>query len=382
MRTAWVFAFVLAACDRATPPPKHTPATAEQAAEAGRRFVAAALPCDETKLGELIDHEALAARFAAHSPIKTNSATMREIRDEKRTPHIVCEWQRKASSYTFLHVHTVAGEPRPVLRRVVKSDRTGVQMVGYDELVLDASMGDSPRVVDIYSYVQGQALSELLAGEAAAIGSSVSDLSGAREIDDAINHARRLTSERRFTEALAAIDALPKAVHRSRAVQMMRLKIANNLSETAYKQAIDEIAATFPGDPTIAMVLVDGHILGKDYDAALRDVDVLDQAIGGDPWQDAIRAEILVRRDRPGDLELASTRAESAIRGEPRMSKGYFARLDVQLTSKRFPEALDTMTLLSNQFQAKWDDDKLRATPSFAELVATPEYAAWRTSHP
>jgi hypothetical protein len=357
--------------------------TAEQATDVGQQFLAAALPCVESKVGDLIDHEALAGRFKAHSKNKANSLVVRKIVDERFAAHLVCAWQRKTVSYKVLHVHTVDGQPRPILRRVVKSERTGVQMVAYDELVLAASRKDHRvRVIDIYSYVTGQMLSELLGSGADATAAAVEDEPGfgALGVIAGIGNAKRLKAEGKYVEALAAIDGLPPALRRSRMVQMMRIGVANSVSQEAYKQALDEVAALFPDDPAIALVQIDADVLRQDYDAALHHVDVVDHAIGGDPWQDAIRAGILVKRNHPGDLEVAAQYADNVVRGEPQMSKGYFARLDVQLARKQTNEALGTMSELSRRFGAKWDDARLRTVPGFADLVATPEYEAWRAA--
>lgn len=378
MRFVWVI--VVAACTSAKPQENVDPVTVEQATEAAQQFLAAAQPCVESQLAELIDHDALGARLAARSN-GASSLLVQKITHDNFAGHLVCQWQAKAVSYKFLHVHTVHGQPRPVFRRVAKSSRTGVQMVAYDELLLGASRKDHRvRVIDIYSYVTGQTLSELLSGSTNATHESIEDGAGPMDIVAGVQKAKQLRAAGQFAEALAALDGLPPALRHSRGVLVMRMGIANSLSKEAYKQALDEIAAAFPDDPAMASVLIDGDVMREDYDAALRHIDVLDRAIGGDPWQDAVRTGILVKRNHPGDLERAAECAENVVRSEPKMSKGYFALLDVQLARKQFTEALTTMTRLADSFSAKWDDAKLRASPPFAELVATPEYAAWRAS--
>src|SRR5207253_810631 len=158
----------------------------------------------------------------------------------------------------------------PVLRRVVKSARNGIQMVAYDELVLGVSRKDHRvRVTDMYSYVTGQLLSESLASGASAIADSLdgdSDVGDALNIVAGMNRAKKLKDAGKFVEALAELDSLPTSLRQSRGVQIMRIGIANGLSLDAYKQALDEISTIFPNDPAIALVLVDADVLRHDYD--------------------------------------------------------------------------------------------------------------------
>src|SRR6185312_8717296 len=139
----------------------------------------------------------------------------------------------------------------------------------------------------------------------------------------AIKAARELHVAGKDVEALAKLDSLPAAVRATKAIAVMRVEIASAISRDAKRAALDEVATMFPNDPTIAMLEIDGALLRGDYDGALRNVDTVDRAIGGDPFQDAVRAEILLKRNHPGDLDRAHDLVESVIRADPALKKAW-----------------------------------------------------------
>ena len=104
----------------------------------------------------------------------------------------------------------------------------------------------------------------------------------------------------------------------------------------------------------------------------------VDTAIGGDPFQDTLRAEVYLKRGHAGDLDRAAASADAAIAAEPALVEGWFARLDVEVARERWPAALTAMDAIRRRFDLQLDDARLRASPGFAGLVASPEYAAWR----
>ena len=364
---------------RQAAPPDVEPVTVAQATEFARAFADAALPCDRGKLDPLFDASAFGARFRHGESTPAIEGTARAIERTTAGPATICGWQAGVESYQLLRVRSVDGQPRPLFRRILRDARTGMRVVGYDDVMLGAARGDHQvRAIDIFQYAQGQWLSEILRSMTDATVEASSEPSQAQAINDRVERAHRLGQAGQPREALAEIDALPAAVHRTRGIQTMRVAIANAISQDAHKQALDELAATFPDDPSVALLQVNGAVLRKDYDAALHCLDQIDHAIGGDAWQDAVRAEVLLLRGGRGDLEAAQARADAAIRDEPGLVKGWWARLDVALTQNRWATALATMDELHDRFQVEFSDEAMHKLAIYRGLLETPAYAAWR----
>lgn len=370
---------LLVGCEKGSQHEVVDPVSADQATALAAEVGSAAFPCDVEKLAPLIDGDAVADRVekAAHSSGgKLGAATT--FKDPHSIARILCGWNQGVEGYRMLHLRSEKGEPRIVMRRLARAARKPVVIVGYDELQLGMSKVDHKvRVVDIYSYTQGDWLSSLLAGGMDAI--TEEGTGGSLDASHTLHTSRELQKQGKYTEALAAIDSLPKNVRTSRMVQMARVRLADQVSEDQYKQALDELAGLFPDDPSVALIEVDGAFLRHDYDAALRNIDTLDKAIGGDPFQDAIRAEVYLKRDQPGDLDRAAERAEAAIKAEPTLAKGWWARLDTAVHRKQWQLAIETIEHLQQHFGATLTDEALHKLPEYADFLASPEYQAWRS---
>jgi hypothetical protein len=281
--------------------------------------------------------------------------------------------------YRVLRVKTVAGQPRPVIRRLSRAAQDRDLAVSYDELELGASRADHQvRIVDLYSYFAGQWLSEAMAGtNDLAVEAQGEAVEIARKIDD----IQRLRAEGKPAEALALLDALPERIRTARAVQLGRVTIAQALSPEAYRDALDRVAKQFPNDPSFALLQIDGDVLRGEYDAALRDIDLIDGAIGGDPFEDATRAEIYLKRNKPEDLDKAAQRAQAALDAEPTLVKAWYTALDVAVARRQWPQSVAVLDALRRRFRVSIDEAQLRELPgNWNGLLESREYIAWRTT--
>lgn len=373
MRFLLVVVMVLGACEKKQAPAP--PAVSEtEATEFAKQLAAATMPCDIEKVASMVDGDGVVARMKRGAKSKETEFGLAHFQDPHAVARIVCAWQQGVEGYRMLHMGKREDQPAPIMRRLARAARKPVVIVGYDQLNLE-KQGKDVKLVDVYSYTQGDFLDNLLVNGMDAM--SDQGVGGSMDAASALKKSRELQSDGKYAEALGVIDALPKQVHDSRMVQMARLRVADQLSEDAYKQALDELAQLFPNDPSVALVDVDGAFLRHDYTKALADIDIIDKAIGGDPFQDAIRASVYLQRNQPGDYDKAAAAAEKAIKTEPTLAKGWWARLDVAVKRKDYKLAVETMQHLRDDFGAKLDPDALGKLPDYAAFLASDEYKAY-----
>jgi len=374
MRFVLVLALVVG-CEKSSHPVDTV--TADEATQFATQLGSAAFPCDVDKVADLIDADAMTDKLEKSMHGKNAKLAGTTFRDPHAAARILCGWNQGVEGYRMLRVHTADGQQRAVMRRLARAARKPVVIVGYDELQLGHSADHEVRLVDIYSYTQGDWLSSLLAGGIDAM--SDEGTAGGLDAAQTLRKSRELQKDGKYTEALAAIDSLPPNVRKSRMVQMARVRVADQVSQDQYKQALDELSGLFPNDPSVALIEVDGAFLRGDFDAALENIDTLDKAIGGDPFQDAIRAEVYLKRNRPGDLDRAAEHAEAAIKAEPTLAKGWWARLDTAVHRKQYKLAIETIEHLQQHFGAVLSDEAMHKIPEYADFLASPEYEAWRS---
>lgn len=334
-------------------------------------------PCDPKNLEPLIDRDAMAARFLAHTSLPGAQNAAQQIVNQPIAAKILCRAMTGIDEYKLLRVRPIDGSMRLVMRRLI-TDKTGMTIAGYDDIALGKSRDGEVRIVDSYSYIQGQWVSEVLSGNRDALAQSVDYLGDVPEMADTIHKAQQLHRQGLNKEALEIIDSLPKAAHEYRGVQMMRVRAAFAIGPEAYKQALDELATVFHEDVSVAMVEINGALSRNDFDAALKWIDKLDTALGGDAFQTANRALAYLHRNKPGDLELARQNVEKAIAMEPTLKRPYEVKLDLAIAEKKWSEATQMMTLLEDKYGVEFDDTKLAAQPSVVPLLESAEFKEWR----
>jgi tetratricopeptide (TPR) repeat protein len=365
----------------AGPPPMEVDPVTEAAAKTyAESFAKLAIPCDQAQMTAAIDAQAMAAKFAQHSKLPNRHGLARSLAGSPVGARIVCAWMNGIEDYKLLRVVVRDGEPRPIMRRTIRDPRSGALVFGYDELHVGTTRKDKTvRMVDAFSYVQGQWITELIGGNTAAMAQSLDYLGDLPLMAETVRKARDLQRSGNNAQALEIIDSLPTSVRNYRGVQLMRIRAAAGISPASYKQALDELATVFQNDPSIAMIEADGAFQRGDLDAALKWIDVIDKAIGGDAFQEAHRALAYLRK---GEIDKARVHADRAIAMEPTLARGHEVKLDIAIAQQQWSDAIAIMTELESKHGVAFDDAKLRAQPAVAGLVASPEYKAWRAKHP
>lgn len=147
------------------------------------------------------------------------------------------------------------------------------------------------KITDMFIYASGENLSATL----------IAFFNGVmtKNEDEALNNLDKVKSikdlilKNKNREALAEIDELPEKLRTARPVQLLRMSAAMNLdddNDSTYIKVIDEFNTLYPDNGKMALMLLDGYVLHKEYDKALACVNQLDSLINKDPLLDFYRA--------------------------------------------------------------------------------------------
>ncbi len=135
---------------------------------------------------------------------------------------------------------------------------------------------------------------------------------------------------------------------------------------------IEEFRKTYPNDRCIDLISIDGYFLHKDYDAAMKCVDRVDESLGGDPYLDTLRANVCEMR---GDHKEALRLCRRAIEREPSLLHAHWALVTFLLSDKDYPGVLAHLKEMDRRFSLSFDD--LSEVPAYAGFVKSPQYKKW-----
>ncbi len=286
------------------------------------------------------------------------------------------------SQFGLLRVHEKNGEIRALYRVAFGAD-VGL---AYQDYILARRPDGQVRAVDIDIYFSGERLSQTLRRMLIPLAahqnrSVLARLSG--EENDLVKHMPKLrqmvelTNSGRNTEAMAIYDALPESLKKDKTVMLNRLRATQPLDDAAYALALDEYIALFPGDPSIDLQAIDANVMKKKYDDAIRSVDRVDSALGGDPFLDSIRSNI---KQLAGDSQAAAALLEKAIAADPEQVEYYWQRIGLALELKDFDAVLKYLNLMDERFEVEFSD--LEQIAEYAGFVKSPQYQEWLKAHP
>jgi thioredoxin-like negative regulator of GroEL len=173
-------------------------------------------------------------------------------------------------------------------------------------------------------------------------------------------------------EAVEIYDSLPTQMKTEKTVMLLYVLAAERIDDATYTDAIDRFRQQHPDDPCLDMVSIDGYVLRAQYDEALRAVDRVDEAVGGDPYMNVVRANI---HRMQGDLTTSAALAQQAMDQDPKLVDAYWALLTVSLEENEFGETANWLTTIREKFDIEFND--IRGIPDYAEFLESPEYAEW-----
>jgi tetratricopeptide (TPR) repeat protein len=175
--------------------------------------------------------------------------------------------------------------------------------------------------------------------------------------------------------AIAIYRKLPLSLQKDKSLLLIRYRAAAELQDDEYTKAMDDFRKYHPDDPCIDIICVDAHFQDGEFDEALACVDRLDEAVGGDPYLELIRANVCIQDE---DYDGARKLAHKALEAEEDLIDAQWCLITISLAEKDFDETSRLLTKLAEEFGMEFDD--LTQVPEYAEYVKSPQYRQWLES--
>ncbi len=242
----------------------------------------------------------------------------------------------QSTGFTGQLISTVAGGGSSDLLRIIDVDgrkRARIRMihanntgVGYVDFVLGHNAGNQVVAQDMYLFYSGELFSQTLhrlavQGFASQNRSLLDRLKG---VDN--DFAKHLEDIRTISQDLAAGNAsagmqvyngLPDTLKADKMMKLIHIRLAQKMGDAEYERSLSDFRASFPNDPSSALLSVDYYLLKKQYSKALVAIDTLDKALGGDPYQNVQRAGVYYYMHDRSKAQAAIKQAVSAMPNDP-----------------------------------------------------------------
>ena len=172
---------------------------------------------------------------------------------------------------------------------------------------------------------------------------------------------------------IAAYKELPPSLQQSMAATAIYISALQRSDNTAaYKTALKQAAARFKA-VNFQFMLVDVYMMDKEYDQAVKCVDIFMQALEKDAALLTLKS---ILQNAKGDVPAARATLHEALELEPDCAYAHSKGLDVLLAAKDFPAVRDSMLFLEKtgryNFKENLNDEV------WAEFKKAPESAPWR----
>lgn len=334
--------------------------------------------CDPSLLRATVDLDRLVMRaigdLEAPEPIE-RSYTEGIVRNFDLASGI-CREVENGGKYSLLRVKVVDGRPRALFRMI------GSAGVNYHEFLLEPR--GNLRIVDIFVYSNGEWISDVVRrGFLPLARKTRPDRSAPLEPAEqyymenleAVTEMNRLSREGFHRDALAVYREMPHQLKSQRAVMMQRFDIAMRVGSQEYADAVHDLKQRFPNDPTVGLALIDYHFVRGRYARALASIDRMNELIGGDPYLDFFRANVLYAADRLAEAKLAARRA---IAAEADLENPYWTLLTISLDEKEFVETARLLTAMERELGLVLGD--IGVVPGYREFMQSVAYADWQAA--
>ncbi|TMM31061.1 hypothetical protein FDT66_03575 [Polaribacter aestuariivivens] len=279
------------------------------------------------------------------------------------------------SSYDFIRAYQDENKDFHLLFRLF-----GDGLNYHDHLV--KIINGQPKIVDSYIYLTGENLSEtfgqlyksvLYSSDFFSKYVKTSDVEILKDMNT-LKEIKQLNASGQFVRANEAYQSISNKSKRTKIFKLIHLMTVSNLSEDVYQEVILDYENSFPNDPSLFLVSVDGYLLKEQYEKSLESVNKLDEALNGDPFLDYLRGNIYYFQK---EYAKALEKFQIINKEYPDFIDVYDGLLSVYIATNENEKAVSILNTLENKFQIKKEDLKLSLEEGFINFTKTKEFKNW-----
>lgn len=278
-------------------------------------------------------------------------------------------------SYSMIRVRMVAGRPRVIVRLMHAGGATN-----YHEYSLVRYPDNRIAAEDVYIYLSGEPLSHtfrrimlnLLNMQAKGFTNLTKEERVLIDHQQDVSTMTAMVRDGQHREAFAIYQKLPAEMHNNKLVQIVAIQAAGGMGDDeAYMTEMERFRKNHPKDAAGDLISIDYFLLKKNYDETLRAVDRLDNALGGDPYLDSMRANILGEMGKYAEARIC---ADKALQGAPSIPPVYWSKVTIAALAKDHDDTRDTLKLIVEKIDPTLNAEDIQNDERFVEFVNTPQF--------
>jgi len=291
---------------------------------------------------------------------------------------------------SYRPVHVRADERQQLVMRLLRVD--GV--LDYHFLTLKHNNSSELEIVDTYTLRAGDNIFSVLRTTLERYmifegddGRIVPEAPGAKELiyeKRVLAGIQQSSKSGKHGDVLRFYSRLPKDVQREKyplliAIQSaVQLELAEAATAKLHRgklvqRYVDSFARTYPDNPAVYLLTIDYHMLSEQYSQALKCLERVDKAVGGDPYIELLKAQV---HAADGNRALSQRLAENALRHLRDLPDAYLEVASICAGQGKFERVTELLTELESRFEITVDESVVDA-PEWKQFFESPEYNNW-----
>jgi tetratricopeptide (TPR) repeat protein len=236
------------------------------------------------------------------------------------------------------------------------------------------------KIVDVYYFTSGEyfskTLRDLYSSAVARKPNMVSRFLKTTVVDDSKNiiKVKTLMQQGKYQEAYNVFKKLSSEFREQKAVKILAVQITANLDEDLYERIIADYEKSFPNDPSLYLISLDGEFLRGNYENALQLINNLDKAVGGDEFLDFYRTNVYFGK---GDYVNAEKYARQLLYNYPFYVDAHVTLVTIFVEQKRYEEALKPLEKFYSTFELTKEGMKEAIADDYPEFSKSKVYQDW-----
>ncbi len=175
----------------------------------------------------------------------------------------------------------------------------------------------------------------------------------------------------RHQRALEIYNKLPQELQQEKAVMINRIRASIEVSDSAYRSAIEDYQAAYPNDPSCQLVCIDLYAMNGEYDKAIAAIKSLNESVGGDAHLYFLQSALLAEQYQ---YEEAARAIQLAVDKEPEYEAAWLVRANIHAELGNFAKVTSSLREMRDEFEYDIEQLGLEYTPEYREYVKSDEY--------